>query len=134
MLVVPHPDWLSKSLDHHTKPWPRWTVLRARSIFWVLTPWSAFRESAIFSGIPITQRLDPENRICGVSLIDLREGREVGLVRFEGNVQEIFAVQVLPHRFPELLEMNSELLGNTYALPDEALANVKWLPEKGIEV
>jgi hypothetical protein len=44
-------------------------------------------------------------------------------------VREIFAVQVLPHRFPELLEMDGGLLGNTYALPDEALADVKWLPE-----
>ena len=38
------------------------------------------RESASFSGIPITERLDLDNRICGVSLVDLRSGQEVGFV------------------------------------------------------
>ena len=90
---------------------------------------SQVRESAIFSGIPITQRLDPSNRICGVSLIDLRSGREIGFVRFQDAVQEIFAVQLLPHRFPEIVQLDSELLQNTYSLPDEALTDVGWLPE-----
>ncbi len=88
---------------------------------------SQVRDSAIFSGIPITERL--KERICGVSLVDLRSGREVGYVRFQDAVQEMFAVQVLPHRFPELLEMDSELLGNSYALPDESLPDVAWQPE-----
>ena len=87
---------------------------------------SQVRDSAIFSGIPITERL--EERICGVSLVDLRSGREVGYVRFEDAVQEMFAVQVLPHRFPEILETNSDLLGSSYALPDEALSDVAWQP------
>ncbi len=91
---------------------------------------SQVRESAIFSGIPITERLDPENRICGVALVDLRSGQEVGFVRFQDAVQEIFAVQVLPHSFPEMLEMSSDLLGTTYALPDESLPDVKWLPHR----
>jgi uncharacterized protein (TIGR03032 family) len=89
---------------------------------------SQVRESAIFSGIPITERLDLENRICGVALVDTRSGQEVGFVRFQDAVQEIFAVQLLPHSYPEMVEMNSNLLGTTYALPDEALADVKWLP------
>lgn len=90
---------------------------------------SQVRESATFSGIPITERLDPANRICGVSLIDLRSGREIGFVRFQDAVQEIFAVQLLPHRFPEILQMDSELLSNTYSLPEEALPDVQFLPE-----
>ena len=90
---------------------------------------SQVRESAIFSGTPITERLDPANRICGVSLIDLRSGREVGFVHFQDAVQEIFAVQLMPHRFPDILQMDSELLSNTYSLPDEALADVQFLPE-----
>lgn len=88
---------------------------------------SQVRDSANFSGIPITERL--EERICGVSLVDLRIGQEVGFVQFEDAVQEMFAVQALPHRFPEILETNSDLLGSTYALPDEALADVAWQPE-----
>ena len=95
---------------------------------------SQVRESAVFSGIPISERLDPDHRLSGVSLIDLRSGREVGFVRFEDAVQEVFAVQTLSHRFPEMLEMNNDLIGTTYALPRESLDDVAWLTpkEKGI--
>jgi hypothetical protein len=51
-------------------------------------------------------------------------------LRFEGAVQEIFAVQVLPNtRFPELLEWGDKLVGHSYVLPDEALAEVKPHPQ-----
>ena len=80
---------------------------------------SQVRESAVFSGIPIAERL--QERRCGVSVVDLRSGREVAFVRFLDQVQEIFAVEVLPHRFPDLLEPADDLVGNSYALPDEAL-------------
>ena len=36
---------------------------------------SQVRESAVFSGIPITERLTEEQRTCGVCAIDLRPGR-----------------------------------------------------------
>ena len=86
---------------------------------------SQVRESAIFSGIPITERLN--ERICGVSVIDLRTGQEIAFVRFQGKVQEIFAVQIMPHRFPEFVEFNDDLLKNSYALPDDALREVQWV-------
>ncbi|MFT5526163.1 MAG: hypothetical protein ACI9HK_004136 [Pirellulaceae bacterium] len=86
---------------------------------------SQVRESAIFSGIPITERL--KERICGVSVVDLRSGQEVAFVRFEDAVQEIFAVQIVPHRFPEILEFSNDLLSNSYVLPDEALNQVSWV-------
>jgi uncharacterized protein (TIGR03032 family) len=59
---------------------------------------SQVRESAVFSGIPITGRLKEEERICGVRLVDLASGRMVGPLRFDTAVQEIFAVTVLPGR------------------------------------
>jgi len=83
---------------------------------------SQVRESAIFSGIPLTERLT--ERICGVSVVHLDTGREVAFVRFQKAVQEIFAVQVLPFRFPDILEATDDHVGNTYALPDEALSDV----------
>jgi uncharacterized protein (TIGR03032 family) len=52
---------------------------------------SQVRESAIFSGIPITERLTAEERTCGVCAIDLRSGQVVALLRFETAVQEVFA-------------------------------------------
>ena len=85
---------------------------------------SQVRESAIFSGIPLVERL--RDRICGVWVVDIESGETLGFLRFEAGVQEIFAVQVLAGiQFPELLEWNDERLGNSYVLPDEALAEVK---------
>src|SRR4051794_23447834 len=65
---------------------------------------SQVRESAVFSGIPITQRLAEHERTCGVCAIDLRSGQVVALLRFETAVQEVFAVTVLPgRRYPDLI-------------------------------
>jgi uncharacterized protein (TIGR03032 family) len=74
---------------------------------------SQVRESAVFSGIPNTERLDARERSCGVSVIDLVSGRMVGLLRFESAVQETFAVTVLPgRRWPELINDDDSLLAN----------------------
>jgi len=84
---------------------------------------SQVRESAVFSGIPLVERL--AERTCGVWVVDLRTSQVVGFLRFEEGVQEIFAVQVLPNiRFPEILEFNDEKLAHAYVLPDAALAEV----------
>src|SRR5205823_13992383 len=65
---------------------------------------SQVRESALFSGIPITDRLPVEERRCGVWVVDTRSGQTVAFLRFEAGVQEVFAVQVLPGlRYPEVL-------------------------------
>src|SRR6185503_20873341 len=86
---------------------------------------SQVRESAVFSGIPLVERLKEKERTCGVWVVHIETGQTVGFLRFEAGVQEIFAVQVLPGmRFPELLEWNDERLGSSYVLPDEALADV----------
>ena len=83
---------------------------------------SQVRESATFSSIPLVERLT--ERTCGVWVVDIRDGRTLGFLRFEEGVQEIFAVQVLPARFPEMLEWGDERLKHSYVLPDEALAAV----------
>jgi uncharacterized protein (TIGR03032 family) len=54
------------------------------------------RESAVFSGIPISERLDESERTCGVCVVDLQRGEPVALLRFEDAVQEVFAVSVAP--------------------------------------
>src|SRR5262249_56320740 len=59
---------------------------------------SQVRESAVFSGIPITERLAEAERTCGVCVVDLASGQVVALLRFETAVQEVFAVTVLPGR------------------------------------
>ena len=43
---------------------------------------SQVRETAVFSGIPITERLPAEQRTCGVCVVDLSRGEPVALLRF----------------------------------------------------
>jgi uncharacterized protein (TIGR03032 family) len=86
---------------------------------------SQVRESAFFSGIPLTERLS--ERTCGVWVVDLTTGRTVAFLKFEDAVQEIFAVQVLPQmRFPDLVNDDVKVLSDSFVLPDEAL---RQLPE-----
>jgi uncharacterized protein (TIGR03032 family) len=86
---------------------------------------SQVRESAVFSGIPITERLGENERTCGVCVIDLQSAQVVALLRFESGVQEVFAVTVLPgRRYPELINDDEKLLENSFVVPDAALADV----------
>jgi len=86
---------------------------------------SQVRESAIFSGIPITERLTAEQRTCGVCAIEVARGRVVGLLRFETAVQEVFAVALLPGRlYPDLINDDEKLLQNSFTVPDAALVDV----------
>ena len=84
---------------------------------------SQVRESAVFSDIPLVERLD--QRTCGVWVINIETGQIVAFCRFEDGVQEIFAVEVLAGSvFPDLINHDAELIGRSYVLADEALANV----------
>ena len=86
---------------------------------------SQVRESAVFSGIPITERLPETERTCGVCVVDLTTGRLVALLRFDTAVQEVFAVTVLPgRRYPELINDDDTLLNNSFVVPDAALVHV----------
>lgn len=85
---------------------------------------SQVRES-VFDGIPLGQRLRPEQRCCGVWVIDTTSGATIGFVKFEGAVQEIFDIQLLPGiAYPDILEPDADLIGASFVLSDEALADV----------
>ena len=81
---------------------------------------SQVRES-VFQSLPITQTKDERN--CGVWLVDTRTGDIVGWLKFEGVVQEIFDVVVLPSRWPVIVE-DTSLSRNAFVLPDETLREV----------
>ena len=84
---------------------------------------SQVRESAVFSGIPLTERLT--ERTCGVWIVNLATGRTVAFLKFEDAVQEIFAVQVLPHtRFPDLINDDRRILSDSFVLADDALSQL----------
>jgi uncharacterized protein (TIGR03032 family) len=86
---------------------------------------SQVRQSALFKGLPITDRLSVEQRRCGVWVIDTRNGDTVAFLQFEAGVQEIFAVEVLPGmEYPEILTDDMPGIGDTFVLPDAALAEV----------
>jgi uncharacterized protein (TIGR03032 family) len=85
---------------------------------------SQVRESAVFSGIPITERLAPEERTCGVCVVDLQRGTTVALLRFESGVQEIFAVSLLPRRYPDLINDDDKLLESSFVVPTNCLGEV----------
>lgn len=93
---------------------------------WAFVGLSQVRESAVFSGIPLVERLsDAEQRACGVWVLNIETGETVGFCRFEGGVQEVFAVEVLPGvRFPDLVNHDAELVGSSYVLGDDAMADV----------
>ena len=82
---------------------------------------SQVRESNIFGGIPLVERV--KARECGVWIVDIRNGAIVAFLRFEGIVQEIFDVQVLSNtRFPELLELHDPHVATSFRVPAAALS------------
>jgi uncharacterized protein (TIGR03032 family) len=86
---------------------------------------SQVRETAVFSGIQITERLKETERTCGVWVVDIERGLVIAFLKFEEAVQEIFAVAHLPGlRFPDLINDNAEIVGSSFVLPDEALKDV----------
>ena len=86
---------------------------------------SQVRESAVFSGLEITERLTEAERTCGVWAIDIRSGQTIGFVKFEDAVQEIFGVSLIRGSlYPDLINDNLDLIAGSYVLPDDALKDV----------
>ena len=90
---------------------------------------SQLRESNAFTDIPITE--DNSERLSGVWVIDIERGTTIALLKFTGGVQEIFAVQLLAGmRFPDIV-IDGDLLSSAYALPDDALREVRFTASTG---
>jgi len=84
---------------------------------------SKVRETATFSDFPLLEEL--KERACGVYVCHIQTGEIVGFVRFEGDVEEIFAVQVLQNQaLPEMLEQTDELIDSTYELPTSSMNQI----------
>lgn len=81
---------------------------------------SEVREAAVFAGLPLTAREQP--RKCGIWIVDTETGVTTGYLTFNSGVQEIFAVQCLPMRYPALLDFNDRLLDTTYSVPASVIA------------
>jgi len=84
---------------------------------------SQVRETAVFSGIEITDRFS--ERICGVWVLDVYSGATVAYLKFDDAVQEVFAVEALGGvRFPDLINDNQDLIADSFVVPEDALAEV----------
>ena len=89
---------------------------------------SQVRETATFSGLPITE--NASDRICGVWAVNIDTGETIAFLKFEDAVQEIFSVRVLPGiLFPEVIDWDKDLMASSYVLPDDALAQVVPISE-----
>jgi uncharacterized protein (TIGR03032 family) len=83
---------------------------------------SQVRES-VFSELPVTETT--AERSCGVWIVDTRNGEIAGFVKFDGVVQEIFDLQVLPGmKWPTFVQEPSVLTTSTFVLSDQAIAQV----------
>ena len=75
------------------------------------------REKHIFGGLPVQQR--HAKLLCGVAVIDLRSGAQVGLFEFTAGTQELYDVQFLPgvHR-PMILNLEREAARQAFTAPE----------------
>jgi uncharacterized protein (TIGR03032 family) len=88
---------------------------------------SQVRES-VFTGLPITETTTKRN--CGVWVVDTTTGAIVGFLRFEGAVQEIFDVAVLPGvRWPAILD-HPEITANAFVLSQHDLQRINSQPSR----
>ncbi|TWT55100.1 hypothetical protein Pla22_27540 [Rubripirellula amarantea] len=62
---------------------------------------SQIRETNIFGGLPIGEHADKLR--CGVAVVDLDSGRSVAWFQFSSDVEEVFAVEVIPGGFPTVI-------------------------------
>ncbi|CAB5000447.1 unannotated protein [freshwater metagenome] len=81
---------------------------------------SQVRES-VFTSLPITETATERN--CGVWVVNTESGEVVGFLKFDGLVQEIFEVAVVPAAWPVVLDAG-DLTQGAYVLPDAALRDV----------
>jgi hypothetical protein len=64
-------------------------------------------------------------RQLGASLlVTTYQAGKLVLLRDEGGVQEVFAVSVLPRRFPDLINDDDNLLESSFVAPTESLGEV----------
>ena len=87
---------------------------------------SRTRQSNVFGGLPLTDRLSEEERFCGIQVLNLATGQQEAFLKFESGVNEIFAVQALPGiLFPTVLDEDDPLVNNSFALSAEAVAQAR---------
>ncbi len=106
-----------------TSPSPKCRALPMGSTSPATSPSSACRRekrAAVFSGIPVTERLSVQERTCGVCVIDLRTGcRWWRCCGSRPPCRRSSPWQVLPgRRYPDSINDDNTLLENSFVVPD----------------
>ena len=91
---------------------------------------SKVRESATFSGLPVTRLA---RRVCGVWVVNIRTGQIHTFMEFTQGIDEIFAVTVLPHAVVEMTDNHSPMSRGNYRVPQTTVGEVK-MPETPLEM
>lgn len=90
---------------------------------------SKVRESATFSGLPVTRL---PKRICGVWIVGLQRGNIITHLEFTEGVDEIFAVGLLPHAVTEIGGFDHPLSHSNYLVAETDLGEV-IMPQTTVE-
>ena len=78
----------------------------------------------VFAGLPLAEHV--RERKCGVWIVDIETGHIAGFLRFEGDVEEVFDVQMMPGmRRPDLLEPDDAIIENSFLLSEDAIKFVR---------
>lgn len=79
---------------------------------------SKIRETAVFGGVPIAERM--QERKCGVSVVDTQTGQIAAFLEFDQTVEEIFDVQLLPGvRFPAVVGFGKDTIHRACVIAPE---------------
>jgi len=78
---------------------------------------SKIRERHIFGGLPVQERC--ERLLCGIAVIDVRDGREAGFFEFTAGCEELYDVQFLPGvRRPMILNLEKPVAHEAVTNPE----------------
>lgn len=70
---------------------------------------SKIRDTATFGGVPVAEK--HAVRPCGVAVVDVLAGRQVGFIEFLGDIREVFDVQILPGTcWPAVVGLEKDLV------------------------
>jgi uncharacterized protein (TIGR03032 family) len=79
---------------------------------------SQIRTSDIKNPIPISREL--EETFAGIWIINLKDGSEIGNIIFDGDIDQIYDIAIIPDSTnPELLKQNSSLIRNIFDFKQE---------------
>jgi len=78
---------------------------------------SRIRERHIFGGLPVQQRC--EKLLCGIAVVDVRDGREVAFFEFTAGCEELYDVAFLPGvRRPMILNLQRPVVHAAVTNPE----------------